>query len=153
MYFEKVLGGEKRVIIKFFPAFQILEIFLSFTVTLILHPFLLTIRGIKNAEMKKKKKEEKHVFKYTSWRTVCTHFHVSFWFWIKFLLQSSNFLVNILFWKDPGLVQTWHTAGRLAQGGKLLHFLACCRHNAVRIPLVLKNRKVLWYYTQYLLVC
>lgn len=57
MYFEKVLGGEKRVIIKFFPAFQILEIFLSFTVTLILHLFLLTIRGIKNAEMKKKKKK------------------------------------------------------------------------------------------------
>lgn len=30
-------------------------------------------------------------------------------------------------WKDPGLVQTWHTAGRLAQGGKLLLFFACCR--------------------------
>lgn len=47
---------------------------------------------------------------------------------MKSLLQSSNFLVNILFWKDPGLMQTWHTAGRMAQGGKLLLFLACCRH-------------------------
>lgn len=67
-------------------------------------------------------------FKHTSWKAVYTHFHISFWFWIKFLLQSSNFLVNILFWKDPGLVQTWYTAGRLAQGGKLLLFHACCRH-------------------------
>lgn len=25
-------------------------------------------------------------------------------------------------------MQTWHMAGRLAQGGKLLLFLACCRH-------------------------
>lgn len=54
MYFEEVLGGERRVIVKSFSLFCLLVFgifFLSFTANLILHLFLLTIRGIKKAEM------------------------------------------------------------------------------------------------------
>lgn len=77
MYFEEVLGGERRVIVKSFSLFCLLVFgifFLSFTANLILHLFLLTIRGIKKAEM-----QNIYMcvclFKYTSWRAVCTCFY------------------------------------------------------------------------------